>query len=146
MDRDMGTFMAKKEGRERGWVVVDVKDKTLGRVATAIANILRGKHRPTYTPHVDTGDFVVAINAAHVKLTGKKWQDKIYHSHSGYMGGLKSIPAEKLKEKHPERILIKAVKGMLPKNYLGKRMLRKLKVYSDGNHPHSAQMPKEVNF
>lgn len=142
----MGTFMAKKEEANRNWILVDLKDQTLGRAATQIANILRGKHRPTYTPHVDNGDFVVVINAAHVKLTGKKWQDKLYHSHSGYMGGLTSTPAEKMRETHPENIIIKAVKGMLPRNYLSKQLLKKLKVYPETDHPHAAQNPKEYKL
>lgn len=142
----MGSFMAKKEEAKRDWIIVDVKDQVLGRAATKIADILRGKHRPTYTPHVDNGDFVVVINAAHVKLTGKKWQDKLYHSHSGYMGGIKSVPAEKLKEKHPEDIITKAVKGMLPRNFLSKKLLTKLKVFAGTEHPHKAQQPKEFKL
>lgn len=137
------TYIAKKEDAKHGWVLVDVKDKVLGRAATTIANILRGKHRTTFTPHVDTGDHVVVINAAHVKLTGKKWQDKIYYRHSGYMGGLKSMPAEKIKQKNPERIIVDAVKGMLPQTYLSKKMLKKLKVYADEKHPHEAGTPKK---
>lgn len=144
MGVDVGTYMAKKEEVGRSWFLVDVKDKVLGRAATTIANILRGKHRPNYTPHVDTGDFVVVINAAQVKLTGKKMQNKIYHSHSGYMGGLKSIPACKLREKDPTRIITHAVRGMLPKNYLGKKILKKLKVYSGTEHPHTAHKLTEV--
>jgi len=137
------TYMAKKEEAKREWVLIDVKDQVLGRAATQISEILRGKNRPTYTPHVDNGDFVVVINAAHIKLTGNKWSDKIYYSHSGYMGGLKEISAEKLKEKRPDQLLIKAVKGMLPKNRLGRKMLGKLKVYPEAEHPHAAQTPKE---
>jgi large subunit ribosomal protein L13 len=142
----MGTFMAKKEEAKRDWVIVDVKDQVLGRAATKIADMLRGKHRPTYTPHIDNGDFVVVINAAHVKLTGKKLEDKLYHSHSGYMGGLTSTPAGKMQEKHPGQIITKAVKGMLPRNFLSKKLLTKLKVYPGTEHPHAAQTPKEVKL
>ena len=142
----MRTYMAKKEEAKREWVIIDLKDQVLGRAATKIADILRGKHRPTYTPHVDNGDFVVAINAAHIKLTGKKWQDKLYHSHSGYMGGIKSVNAEELKTKHPEDLIIKAVKGMLPKNFLSKKLLTKLKVYPETEHPHASQQPKEFKL
>ncbi len=143
----MKSYMAKKEETKRGWVLIDVKDQVVGRAATEIATILRGKHRPTFTPHVDTGDFVVVVNAKHIKLSGKKWEDKIYYTHSGYMGGIKETPAERLKEKHPDQVLMKAVKGMLPKNRLGRQMLKKLKIYPEQDHPHVAQQPeaKELN-
>ena len=143
----MKSFMAKKEETKRGWVLIDVKDQIVGRAATEIATILRGKHRPTFTPHVDTGDFVVVVNAEHIKLSGKKWEDKIYYTHSGYMGGIKETPAEELKKKHPDQILMKAVKGMLPKNRLGRQLLKKLKIYAGQDHPHASQQPevKELN-
>lgn len=140
----MNTFMARKENTRRGWTVYDAKDKVLGRAATAIADILRGKNRPTFTPNVDTGDFVIVTNAAHIKLTGKKWQKKIYYHHTGYMGGLKEITAEKLMVKHPEQMLEIAVKGMLPKNFSTKKFMRKLKIYPGAAHPHAAQTTKEV--
>lgn len=142
----MSTFMAKKEEDNRKWILIDVKDQVVGRAATKIAEILRGKHRPTYTPHVDTGDFVVVVNAAQIKLTGDKWEKKIYYSHSGYMGGIKETAAEEMREKHPDRILLKAVKGMLPKNFLGKKMLTKLKIYSAATHPHESQQPTEFKL
>jgi len=143
----MKSFMAKKEETKRGWVLIDVKDQVVGRAATEIATILRGKHRPTFTPHVDTGDFVVVVNAEHIKLSGKKWEDKIYYTHSGYMGGIKETPAEELKKKHPDQILMKEVKGMLPKNRLGRQLLKKLKIYAGQDHPHASQQPevKELN-
>lgn len=137
----MKTFMAKFEPEKRKWYLIDAKGKTLGRIATQIANILRGKNKPTFTPHVDTGDFVVVINAKHVKLTGKKWDQKIYYRHSGYMGGLKAITAAKMREEFPERLIIHAVKGMLPKNRLSNRLITKLKVYPEDDHPHEAQKP-----
>ena len=142
----MKTYMAKKEEVKRNWILVDVKDKVLGRAATVIADALRGKNRPTYTPHVDTGDFVIVVNAAQVKLTGDKWEDKLYHHHSGYMGGLKSTPAKKMLEKHADEIITKAVKGMLPRTRLGKQILTKLKVFTGTNHPHKAQSPKEITI
>lgn len=142
----MKTFLAKKEDVKKGWVVIDVKDKILGRAATEIAEVLRGKNRPTYTRHVDTGDFVVVINASKIKLTGNKWEDKMYHDHSGYTGGIKSVPAIKVLTKNPEKMITKAVKGMLPKNDLSKKILKKLKVYPDANYPHSAQKPEELKL
>ena len=137
----MKTYMAKKESVGREWLLVDASGKTLGRMAVEIARRLRGKHKAVYTPFVDTGDFVVVINAEKVALTGKKLDDKIYYSHSGYPGGLKSIPAGKLLKKKPEMIILEAVKGMLPKGTLGRQMLKKLKVYSGKDHPHEAQKP-----
>jgi large subunit ribosomal protein L13 len=137
----MKTFMAKNEDMERAWHLIDADGKVLGRLATEIADILRGKNKPIYTPHVDTGDFVVVVNARNIKLTGNKWADKMYHHHTGYPGGIKSISAEKLHEKKPEEIIRLAVKGMLPKNRLGRKIFKKLKVYAGNNHPHSSQQP-----
>lgn len=139
------TQVAKKEEVTRDWYLVDVDNKVLGRVATEIANVLRGKNKPTFTPSVDTGDFVIVVNAEKIALTGKKLSDKTYYSHSSYPGGLKEITAGKLIEKKPEELLKKAVKGMLPKNKLARHMLKKLKIYSGANHPHSAQQPKNLN-
>ncbi|MBE9546196.1 MAG: 50S ribosomal protein L13 [Proteobacteria bacterium] len=138
----MKTFNAKKEEIIRDWYLVDADGKVLGRLASEIARRLRGKHKPIYTPHIDTGDFVVVVNAEKVSLTGKKMTDKIYYHHTGYPGGIKSITAEKLLEEKPERLLRKAVKGMLPKNSLGRQMLKKLKIYAGAEHPHEAQTPR----
>ena len=142
----MKTQVAKKEDVTRDWYLVDVDNKVLGRVATQIANVLRGKTKPTFTPSVDTGDFVVVVNAEKIALTGKKLSDKTYYSHSSYVGGLKEITAGKLLDKKPEELLKKAVKGMLPKNKLARHMLKKLKIYSGATHPHSAQNPKNLNI
>jgi len=142
----MKTFSANAATVEHEWFVVDAANKTLGRLATEIARRLRGKHKPEYTPHVDTGDYIVVINAEKVAVTGNKEKDKIYHSYSGYIGGLKSISLEKLREKAPERIIEGAVTGMLPKNPLGREMARKLKVYAGESHPHGAQQPKELDI
>ncbi|MGB9698709.1 MAG: 50S ribosomal protein L13 [Thermodesulfobacteriota bacterium] len=142
----MATMMAKKDEVKRKWHLVDAKGKTLGRLAARIAILLRGKHKPTFTPHVDTGDFVVVINAEKVVLTGKKWKEKLYIHHSGYPGGLKSISAQKMWEKHPERLITMAVQGMLPKNKLGRKLLKKLKVYAGESHPHQAQLPEPINL
>ena len=142
----MKTFMPKSGEVERGWQVVDAEGKVLGRLATEIADILRGKNKPSFTPHMDTGDFVVVVNAGKVRLTGKKMTDKIYYRHSGYPGGLKSITAEKLLEKKPERLLVEAVKGMLPKNKLQSVFMQKLKVYSGAEHPHAAQQPQAASI
>ncbi len=138
------TYHLKSKDFKPQWWVVDLEGKTLGRIATRIADILRGKHRPTYTPNVDGGDFVVAINADKIKLTGKKWDDKIYYRHSGYPGGFREQTAKELLAKHPERLLMKAVKGMLPKNFLAAKLILKLKIYSGKDHPHTAQQPKEL--
>ena len=138
----MSTPMAKKGAIEQKWHLVDAKGKTLGRLATRIAILLRGKHKPTFTPHVDVGDFVVVVNADKVNLTGKKWQEKFYIYHTGYPGGLKSTSAEKMKEKKPERLITMAVQGMLPKNKLGRKMIKKLKVYAGQEHPHQSQQPE----
>jgi len=140
------TYSAKKEEVKRKWFVVDAKDKVLGRLASKIALILRGKHKSIYTPHVDTGDYVIVVNAEKVVLTGKKLENKKYYSHSGYPGGLKVKTAKELLEKYPERLIIHAVKGMLPKNILGRKMLKKLKVYRGENHPHKAQKPEPLEL
>lgn len=137
----MKTYMAKKHEIDRKWYIVDAKGKTLGRLASEVAKILRGKHKPEYTPHVDTGDFVIVVNASQIELTGKKLTDKIYYRHSGYPGGLKSITAGELRKKRPERMIELAVKGMLPKGSLGRKQFKKLKVYAGAEHPHQAQQP-----
>ncbi len=142
----MKTQVAKKEDVTRDWYLVDVDNKVLGRVATEIANVLRGKNKPTFTPSVDTGDFVIVVNAEKIALTGKKFSDKTYYSHSSFPGGLKETTAGKLIEKKPEELLKKAVKGMLPKNKLARHMLKKLKIYAGATHPHSAQNPKDLNI
>lgn len=142
----MKTYFATNENTEHKWYVVDASGKVLGRMASQIAKILRGKHKPEYTPHSDAGDYIIVINADLVKVTGKKEQDKIYYRHSGYPGGLKETTYEKLKAKDPTRSIELAVKGMLPKNPLGRDMLRKLKVYAGTEHPHTAQQPTEINL
>ena len=142
----MGTFQAKKNQVEKYWYLVDAEDKILGRLASQLASILRGKNKPIFTPHVDTGDFVVVVNAKKIKLTGRKLKDKIYYHHSGYPGGIKSINAKDLLDKCPEDIIRKAVKGMLPKNSLGRDMLKKLRVYPDNVHPHEAQQPEKIEL
>lgn len=138
------TYSAKQSDNEGKWVMVDAQGAVLGRLATVVASRLRGKHNPLFTPHTDMGDWVVVINAEKIVLTGNKWQDKNYYRHSGYVGGLKTITAEKLLQKRPEDIIRFAVKGMLPKNRLGRQMLKKLKVYAGGEHPHSAQGPEQL--
>lgn len=141
------TQSATAEDVERRWFVVDASGLVLGRMATRVASILRGKHRPIYTPHVDTGEFVVIVNAEKVKLTGRKLEQKTYYRHSGWMGSLKSITAGKvLASAHPERVIEHAVRGMLPKNTLGRKMLSKLKVYAGPSHPHAAQKPEELRL
>ncbi|AJR07414.1 50S ribosomal protein L13 [Photobacterium gaetbulicola] len=142
----MKTFVAKPETVKRDWYVVDAEGKTLGRLATEIASRLRGKHKPEYTPHVDTGDYIVVINAEKVAVTGAKRTDKMYHHHTGYIGGLKSISFDKLLDKKPEMIIETAVKGMLPKGPLGRAMYRKLKVYAGAEHNHAAQQPKVLDI
>ena len=142
----MKTFSAKPESVKRDWFLVDATDKTLGRLSTEIARRLRGKHKPEYTPHVDTGDYIVVVNAEKVKVTGNKEQDKMYHHHTGYVGHLKSVNLSKLRETHPERILKTAVKGMLPKNALGRAMFKKLKVYAGEQHAHTAQQPQVLDI
>ena len=131
---------------KRDWFVIDATDHSLGRLATEVARRLRGKHKAEFTPHVDTGDYIIVVNADKVKLTGNKEKDKMYHHHSGYIGGLKSISAEKLRAKAPERMIEIAVKGMLPKNPLGRAMFRKLKVYAGTSHDHAAQQPQELKI
>jgi len=140
----MSTPVAKKEDLQKDWYVVDLADKVLGRAATEIARVLRGKHKAIYTPSVDTGDFVIVLNAEKVRLTGNKLSQKMYHRHSGYTGSLTTISAAKLLEKTPDELIKKAVKGMLPKNKLGRQMFKKLKVYCGADHPHQAQQPKEL--
>lgn len=142
----MSTQVAKQADIQRNWFVVDMEDKVLGRVATEIARVLRGKHKPVYSPSVDAGDFVVVVNASKLKLTGNKLADKMYHRHTGHPGGLRSINAEKLLASKPEELIKKAVKGMLPKNKLGRQMFKKLKVYGGADHPHDAQAPKNLTF
>ena len=142
----MKTISAKPGSVEQSWYVVDANGQTLGRMASAIASRLRGKHKPEFTPHTDTGDFIVVVNAEKVHVTGNKAKGKIYHHHTGYPGGLKSISFEKLIEKAPEQAIELAVKGMLPKNPLGRAMARKLKVYAGSEHPHAAQQPKALEL
>ena len=142
----MRTFTAKTEEIERRWFVVDAEGQTLGRLASRIAPILRGKHKPIYTPHVDCGDYVIVINAEKVRVTGRKLDQKFYYRHSGYPGGLKSISLRDQLDKHPERVIEAAVRGMLPKNKLGRRMFKKLKVYAGDAHPHQAQQPKPLEL
>ena len=143
----MKTYVATPTDRERNWLLVDAEGQTLGRLATQIADALRGKRKPTYTPHCDTGDFVVVVNAAKIKVTGNKLNDKIYYRHSGYPGGLRSRTLGEMLERRPEEVIRKAVKGMLPRNRLARQQLRKLKVYAGPAHPHEAQKPTpmEVN-
>ncbi len=142
----MKTYHAKVGEVEREWLIIDATDLVLGRLSTRLATILKGKNKPQYTPHVDTGDFVVVINAEKIRLTGNKAETKMYYSHSGYVGGLKEVSFQRMLAKHPERIIEKAVKGMLPKNTLGRAMNRKLKVYAGPNHPHAAQKPREITL
>lgn len=142
----MKTFSAKPETVKRDWYVVDADGKTLGRLATEIARRLRGKHKPVYTPHVDTGDYIVVVNAEKIHVTGNKAKDKMYYRHTGYVGGIKSISFEKLIDKKPEMVIERAVKGMLPKNPLGRAMYRKLKVYAGPDHNHSAQQPQVLDI
>jgi large subunit ribosomal protein L13 len=139
----MRTFVAKEHELEKKWLLVDADSKILGRLASQIATRLRGKHKPVFTYHADTGDFVVVVNAEKVALTGSKWNKKIYYRHTGYLGGLKQISAKKLLEKKPEEVLRLAVKRMLPKNSLGRRQLKKLKIYAGPEHPHKAQQPEK---
>lgn len=141
----MKTFSAKPQDVRREWHLVDATDKTLGRLASEVALRLRGKHKPTYTPHVDTGDHIVVVNAEKVRVTGNKLEDKVYHHHTGYIGNLKSEPLGRLMKRHPERVIERAVKGMLPKNKLGRAMYRKLHVYVGPEHPHSAQQPQALD-
>ena len=142
----MKTYQAKKEEIDHKWFLVNAEGKVLGRLSTELAKILKGKNKPTYTPHVDTGDFVVVVNAGKVTLTGKKLKDKIYYHHTGYPGGIKEMNAEKLLAKKPTEMIRMAVRGMLPKNSLGRQMLRKLKVYAGADHPHEAQRPVSLEL
>ncbi|GLQ47839.1 50S ribosomal protein L13 [Dyella lipolytica] len=142
----MKTFSAKPESVKRDWYVVDATDKTLGRLSTEIARRLRGKHKPEFTPHVDTGDYIVVINAQKVAVTGAKLDDKMYHRFTGYVGNLKTMSLKDLLATHPERVIEIAVKGMLPKNPLGRAMYRKLKVYGGTEHPHTAQQPQALEI
>jgi large subunit ribosomal protein L13 len=139
------TYSAKDGDIQGKWYVVDASDAVLGRLASAVAARLRGKHNPLFTPHADTGDFVIVVNADKIKLTGKKWVQKLYHRHTGYTGGLKTASARELLEKRPEELVRRAVKGMLPKNKLGSRLYTKLKVYAGGDHPHQAQKPESLH-
>jgi large subunit ribosomal protein L13 len=142
----MKTFSAKAQEVQHDWILVDAADKVLGRLASQIATRLRGKHKAIYTPHVDTGDFVVVVNAEKVRVTGNKAQDKMYYRHTGYPGGIYETNFTKLQQRHPQRLLQKAVRGMLPKGPLGYAMLSKLKVYAGATHPHSAQQPKPTDL
>ena len=142
----MRSYVAKPAEVQRRWFVVDATDQPLGRLASRIATVLRGKHKPTYTPHVDTGDFVIIVNAAKVKLTGNKTTDKMYYSHSGYPGAIRKESFRHLIVKHPEQPIELAVKGMLPKNVLGREMLLKLKIYGSDKHPHAAQKPEALSL
>ena len=143
----MNTFSAKPAEVRRDWYVVDATNKTLGRLSTEIARRLRGKHKVEYTPHVDTGDYIVVVNAEKIRVTGNKLKDKMYHHHTGYVGNLKSVPLEKLLDEHPERVIEKAVKGMMPRGPLGRQMFSKLRVFAGPEHTHAAQqpIPLEVN-
>jgi large subunit ribosomal protein L13 len=140
------TFTGRTEDIEREWYLVDAEGQTLGRLASRIAPILKGKHKPVYTPHLDCGDFIVVVNAEKVRVTGRKMDQKRYHRHSGYPGGLTSVTLREQLDRHPERVLLAAVRGMLPKNKLGRRMIKKLKVYAGDSHPHQAQQPKPLEL
>jgi len=142
----MKTFVAKEHEIEKKWYLVDATDKVLGRLASEIAVLLRGKHKPIFTPHMDAGDYVVVVNADKVTLTGRKLEKKIYYHHSGYVGGLKEIPAKEMLLRRPENLLRLAVKGMLPKNSLGRRQLTKLKIYASPDHPHQVQKPEKLEI
>ncbi len=142
----MSTFMAKPAEITRRWFVIDATDKVVGRLAVQIANIIRGKHRPEYTPHVDTGEFVVVVNVDKIRLTGKKLDSKTYHHYTRYPGGLKTVTARQLMATHPERVLEEAVKRMVPRNILGRQQMTKLKIYAGTQHPHQAQQPQEFKI
>jgi large subunit ribosomal protein L13 len=142
----MKTFSAKPHEVKRDWFVIDASNKVLGRLATEVARRLRGKHKAEYTPHVDTGDYIVITNAEKVIVTGRKYKEKMYYHHSGFPGGIKSISFDKLQKKDPTRIIERAIKGMLPKNPLGREMYRKLKVYAGSEHPHTAQQPQVLEI
>ena len=141
----MRTYLPQVDSIQRNWYLVDAEDEVLGRLATRIASVLMGKHKPDYTDFLDTGDFVIVVNAEKVRLTGKKWDGKIYYSHSGYPGGLKQTTARRVRDEHPERLLHMAVRGMLPKNKLGRKMLTRLRVYEGADHPHQAQQPVSLS-
>ena len=138
------TYVTKAGDIEREWIVLDASGQTLGRLATRIATLLRGKHKPLYAPNLDTGDFVVVVNSGKIAVTGNRLDDKLYRRHTGYPGGLKAITLRRMLEIHPERVIRFAVKGMLPKNKLGRQMLKKLKIYADAEHPHAAQQPRTL--
>ena len=142
----MKTFVATPANRQRDWVVVDAADQTLGRLATRIADVLRGKTKPEYTPHCDVSDFVIVVNAEKISVTGNKREDKLYHRHTGYPGGLKTRTLNDMLERRPEEVIRKAVKGMLPRNRLARQQLRKLKVYAGPEHPHVAQQPTQLEI
>ena len=142
----MSTYTPKASDVERAWHIVDAEGLVLGRLSTEVANILRGKHKPTYTPHMDMGDYIVVVNCEKIRVTGAKSTDKMYHHHTGYPGGLKSFTFEKLIDRAPERVLQRAVKGMLPRNPLGRAMFKKLKVYAGPSHPHAAQQPQTLTI
>ncbi|MBE9478686.1 MAG: 50S ribosomal protein L13 [Chloroflexi bacterium] len=142
----MKTYTARAEDIEQEWFLVNAEGKTLGRLASEIAQVLRGKHKPIYTPHLDCGDFVIVVNAEKVRVTGRKLDQKMYYRHTGYPGGIKSISLRNQLQKHPERVLEAAVRGMLPKNRLGRKMFKKLKVYAGNSHPHQAQQPKVLEL
>lgn len=142
----MKTLSTRPEDVDHAWFVVDAQDKTLGRLATEIARRLRGKHKPEYTPHVDTGDYIVVVNAEKVRVSGNKFNDKMYYRHSGFPGGIKEMNFKDMQDRHPERIVEKAVKGMLPRNPLGRAMFKKLKVYTGAEHPHTAQQPQPLEI
>lgn len=142
----MKTSHVRKEDVDKAWYLIDAEGKVLGRLATEIAKILRGKKKAIFSPHVDTGDFVIVVNAEKVRLTGNKFKDKVYYHHSGYPGGIKAVAVEKLLAQRPEELLRRAVKGMLPKNRLGRRIVKKLKVYAGPDHPHAAQQPERIQI
>jgi len=142
----MKTFSAKNHDIDRNWYLVDAQNKTLGRLSTEIASRLRGKHKPIYTPHVDTGDYIVVVNASKIRVTGKKMTDKVYYKHTGYIGNLKSENLETMLEKYPEKVLMKSVRGMLPKNKLGRAMIKKLRVFAGPEHTHIAQQPESLKL
>ena len=142
----MKTFSAKKHDIDRNWYLVDAQNKTLGRLSTEIAKRLRGKHKPIYTPHVDTGDYIVVVNASKIRVTGNKMTDKLYYKHTGYIGNLKSENLETMLEKYPEKVLMKSVRGMLPKNKLGRAMIKKLRVFAGPEHTHIAQQPESLKL
>ncbi|MGD8968632.1 MAG: 50S ribosomal protein L13 [Anaerolineae bacterium] len=140
------TYVTKPEDIQRNWYVVDASGQTLGRLASEVAKIVRGKHKPIYSPSVDVGDFVIVVNADKIHVTGRKLDQKVYYRHSGYPGGLKEIPLSRMLEEHPTRVIEHAVRGMLPKNRLGRKMIRKLKVYAGSDHPHQAQQPEPLEL